>query len=332
MHKLVAAERRGALLDDLLRSVRCVLQSLLRHVQVQLMQRSVKHLRRGRLRITHKHRVGVVHIEELHGVVHALDDDEADAADVELLRVDLVHRVLRDEDARAELLRQALHARAQVHVRRDDGAVDADVVAEQSHAHLAGVQGRADAHDGRALELAPHVHLVQRHVRLDRGLHGALRVHEEGHRRVADVLVDEAAVLLDHLGDAAVVDRQPVEDLRVGEALGDAREVADVGEEHRDPHLAVVHDLCLHDALVAHEREELRRDELGHAVLEVLALLELVGEVLIVQVADDDNVHHKPDRDDDHDNERDEGDDVALAILLNMVVDHGVLVVGKVVQ
>ena len=107
--------------------------------------------------------------------------------------------------------------------------------------HLARVDTGADLDPDAVGGLEPVVQAGERLAELDRGANGAQRVvlvhdrdPERGHDRVADELLDRAAVPLQHLAGGLVVAR-PDTAKRLGiEAFPQRRRIGDVTEDERD--------------------------------------------------------------------------------------------------
>ncbi len=107
--------------------------------------------------------------------------------------------------------------------------------------HLAGVDARAHLDPDAVRGVEPVVQAGERLAELDRGANGAQRVvlvhdrdPESGHDRVADELLDRAAVAFQHLAGGLVVAR-PDTPKRLGiEAFPQRRRICDVTEDERD--------------------------------------------------------------------------------------------------
>ena len=134
--------------------------------------------------------------------------------------------------------RRALQARSGVHDVAGDEPFSLLGAGTQGDDGLAGVD--ADPHlEGERSVLV--VQVLDRLEDAECGANGALGVvlvrdrrAEDGHHRVADELLDGAAVALDLLPQASVVGTDPRADvLRVGRIRG-RREADEVAEQHRD--------------------------------------------------------------------------------------------------
>ena len=167
----------------------------------------------------------------------ALDPDQVQDAEVELVLGRLLHR-LADDYIHPVGLGLALQPGAQVDVVADDGVVEAQMGTQVAHDHGTGVDADAD-------DEVRHFHLVPDRLKgvdfphhIQGGPAGPLGVvflgHRrapDGHDRVADVLVQDAVVGEDdgrHLIQVGVEGMG--EDLRL-QPLGDGGEAANVGEE-----------------------------------------------------------------------------------------------------
>ena len=142
---------------------------------------------------------------------------------------------------RIDLLAQSLKPLRRVHDVADNGVVDPVRRADVADDQRPGMNANADAHPflagGRALVI----------VGGDRALDGGgcaggalgrvvdlVRGAPKGHDRVADILIDRAALLLDAFGNQGEVLVDELGDFRRGHRLAGRGETGDVGEHDRE--------------------------------------------------------------------------------------------------
>ena len=174
-----------------------------------------------------------------------------------------------------------------VHGVADRSEVGAAVGADVADDHDAGVDADADRdrHAAIARRRELRVAPLDAALDLDRGGHGAQRVvglrnrrAEVGHHRVADEFVDRAAALEDDVGDQLEALVQQADHVVRGQALGEARELADVGEQDR--HLALDAGLLLVVAALEQLVQHVVVDVAAERALDALLLLERVAHLV----------------------------------------------------
>jgi len=206
-------------------------------------------------------------------------------------------RGLADDDRGADLFRDRLEARREVHRVADRRVLEALLRPHRAHDGVARVDPDAVADLDAELRLPARRDLEGALLELEPGADGVDRVVHvlegrvvERHDAVADVLVHGAAVPEDDLGHLREVFAEQLADLLRLELLGHRGEAAEVGEHHRDELparrqaalIAVADDLA----------EDLGREELRQALFLALLADEVVDERRAVAEHEADGARH----------------------------------------